>query len=280
MIKRNALKLSFLLVAALLAVRFTVNLRQRAIRAFPDKFSDSSFTEHLTLIWEVLRWSGPHLAPEGTQHITRYLSIPTPSGPVGLIPGQEVRVLRETGGHMIVTATNVTGSRELDVPRSALTDDLDLARNLANRDQSAHDEFRTRLEAEEAARERARLGLYKEAAATLAAAERTRAADVSTGIGGRPTVLNQGTTVYHSYAYPVAVPMYYPSVTGGTSAISPAAGGPAASSAGGGITIGGATARNTTNSTPQNYVTWRPGSPPPAAKPTPTPVPTQSSGRP
>ena len=226
MIRKNALMLLFVLAVALLAGRFAVNLRQRSARAFPNKFSGASFKEHFTLIWEVLRWSGPHLAPEGTYHVIRYLSVPTPSGPVGLVPGQEVRVVRETGARAIVTAAEVTGARELDVPRSALTDDLDLARNLAARDRSAHNEFRTRLESEEIAREQARLGLYREAAAELAAAERNRANDPNGGIGGRRSALDAGPVIHRSTAGTPAVnlnvPIYYPSGTSGYTPTNPA----------------------------------------------------------
>lgn len=224
--KRNAQALIFVLVAALMAGRFCLNLRQRAARAYPDKFTGVSYREYFALAWEVMRWSGPHLAPEGTYHVTRYLSVPTPSGPVGLLPGQEVQVVREAGARVIVTAPTVTGTRELDVPRSALTDDLDLARNLAIRDRGAHDEFRTRLEAEEVAREQARLGLYREAAANLAAAERNRANDPNAGVGGRRSALDAGPVIHRSTAGAPAinsnVPIYYPSGTSGYAPTNPA----------------------------------------------------------
>lgn len=226
MIRKNAFLLLFVLVVALGVARFAINLRQRSARAFPDKFFGASFTEQLALAWEVLRWSGPHLAPENTCHVIRYLSVPTPSGPVGLVPGQEVRVLREVGARAIVTAVDVTGSRELDVPRSALTDDLDLAVNLAIRDRSAHHEFRTRLEAEEIAREQARLGLYREAAADVAAAERNRVNDPNGGIGGRRSALDARPVVHHSNTgVPTMnsnIPLYSPSGTNGYAPTNPA----------------------------------------------------------
>ena len=281
MIKKNASMLVFLLVAGLSVARFTVNLRQRAARAFPDKFSDNSFTEHLALIWEVLRWSGPHLAPEGTYHLTRYLSVPTPSGPVGLLPGQEVRVLREAGARVIVTAASVTGSRELDVPRSALTDDLDLARNLASRDRSSHEAFRDQVEAEEIMRERVRLGLYKEAAADLAAAERNRASDPSAGIGGRASVLQQGPAIRNGYAYPVVVPAYYPAGSGSNPATASSTTSGSTVNAGGSSSSGGGVTRfTTTESRPRTYTTYRPGSPPPEARAVPKSSPGQLPAKP
>lgn len=264
--KGNFKAILFLLVTALLVVRFTSNLRQRAARAFPDKFSDATLSEHFTLIWQVLRWSGPYLAPEGTYYLTRYTSVPTPTGPIGLLPGQELRVVREAGARVIVTASAVAGSRELDVPRSSMTDDLDLARNLALRDWSAHEEFRNQVEADDASRERTRAQLYQQAAADLASAERNRTGVGGSSLGGRQTVLNHGPTSAGGYSsYPLSFPYVVTSGSGTAGSSNPATGG---------ITLGNSAAAHAAAASQPAYTTWRPGTPPTAdtqttVKPTP-----------
>lgn len=206
-------KVVFLLLAlcfGLGELRFLANQKRRLASGFKDDFSEGTLGDRAALVWTVLTWGGPRLTPDGTYCLTGYLSVPTPSGPVGLLPGQQVRVVRGAGSGVIVTAPDIAGTRELEVPRASLTEDMDLAGHLAARDRTAHREFRTQLEREEATREGIRLGLYKDAAANLAAVERARMAPGSgNGIGGRLSVLHETSKSHGGGSYGVAVPVYY-----------------------------------------------------------------------
>lgn len=63
------------------------------------------------------------LAPPGTVYLLQYVSVPRPGGVIGFAPGTALRLVGNRGAAVVVS----DGTYEAEVPRSATTDDLDLA---------------------------------------------------------------------------------------------------------------------------------------------------------
>lgn len=103
-----------------------------------------------------------HLAPPGTFFLTHYVSAQTPTGVVGLIPGQEVTVVngKAPPGSRLVT----DGHRQFEVDASYLTDDIDVASDLRSNDAERQKSAAATLVAEKLAADRARRKLEIEMA--------------------------------------------------------------------------------------------------------------------
>jgi hypothetical protein len=70
------------------------------------------------------------LAPEGTFFLIERASLPIDSGVIGFAPGTKVTLIEETNS--VTTVTD--GEYQFKVPSSQLTNDLDLAANVAKED--------------------------------------------------------------------------------------------------------------------------------------------------
>lgn len=95
------------------------------------------------------------LAPPGTFFLTHYVSAKTPTGVVGLVPGQEVKLVygkTSVPGSRLVT----DGSHQFEVQVSFLTDEIDVASNLRTSDRERQKSAAATLAAEKLAVERAK----------------------------------------------------------------------------------------------------------------------------
>lgn len=103
------------------------------------------------------------LAPPGTFFLTHYVSSMTPTGVVGLVPGQEVTLVRgktTAFGRRLVT----DGRHQFEVEAGYLTDDIDVAANLRTADRERQKSAAATLVAEKLAVERAKRKLEAEMA--------------------------------------------------------------------------------------------------------------------
>lgn len=103
------------------------------------------------------------LAPPGTFFLMHYVSAMTPTGVVGLLPGQELKIVsgkKAAPGNRLVT----DGHREFEVEARNLTDDIDVADNLRKNDRERQKSAAATLVAEKLAADRAKRKLQVEAA--------------------------------------------------------------------------------------------------------------------
>jgi hypothetical protein len=106
------------------------------------------------------------LAAAGTYFLREYVSVKTPSGMAGVIPGQEVR--RVYKDDLLPGKVQVSdGTMEFEVDRSQLTDDLDVAQALRQQDQAGQQRSASVLAAQK-----------QREAQTKAALDKTRAENV------------------------------------------------------------------------------------------------------
>ena len=104
----------------------------------------------------------PRLAPPGTFFLTHYVSAQTPTGVVGLVPGQEVTLVngKASPGSRLVT----DGVRQFEVSAAYLTDNLDVADRARSNDRTRQQSAASTLEAEKLAAARAKRKLELEMA--------------------------------------------------------------------------------------------------------------------
>ncbi len=103
------------------------------------------------------------LAPPGTFYLTHYVSAQTPTGVVGLVPGEEVTLVNgktSAPGTRLVT----DGARQFEVDASYLTDDLDVADTARSNDRERQKSAAATLLAEKLAADRAKRKLEAEMA--------------------------------------------------------------------------------------------------------------------
>jgi hypothetical protein len=96
---------------------------------------------------------GRHLAPRGTFYLLSYVSARTPNGVEGFDPGQEVHLVevhRQT--HTLVVSD---GRAQVEVPPSKLTNDIDIAALVRQKDKAKQARITAYIQSEEAAYSRA-----------------------------------------------------------------------------------------------------------------------------
>lgn len=101
------------------------------------------------------------LAPPGTFFMTHYVSATTPTGVIGLVPGEEVTLVsgkKAAPGTRLVT----DGHHQFEVDATYLTADIDLASDLRSTDGARQKSAAATLAAEKLAADRARRKLEVE----------------------------------------------------------------------------------------------------------------------
>ena len=82
-----------------------------------------------------------HLAPDGIFFLLTRISITNDSGVVGINPGTHVTLIKHAGNKLLVT----DGVNKFEVTATQLTNDIDIADNLANNDRNSQASIKAKL---------------------------------------------------------------------------------------------------------------------------------------
>lgn len=130
-----------------------------------------------------------HLAPAGTLFLTQRVSLATDAGVISFAEGTRVQAIAETGDKVHVR----TEGRDLDVEKTKLTNDLDIAAAAAQRDAGARKKFEAWSRQQQAAVAQQR----QAEAEAVERADAYRRAHAAPPMGSTPNPLDRGPYQQH-----------------------------------------------------------------------------------
>lgn len=205
------------------------------LKTHPDEQQSSAAEKAVSAAGAHSDAKGRRIAPHDTFYLLTYVSAPTDKGVEGFAPGQEVHLVEVHRPTETLVVSD--GHAQVEVSPAKLTNDMDLAELVRNKDQTSQARINAYLQSEEEAYKREQVKVAEETNKDLDKREQKQAADLqkiaeaqASPTPAAPVSASvDGGGYYGSGGYGYGSPYSY--FTGGSVALSPQATAPSAPAA-------------------------------------------------